>query len=681
MSGNAAARNGIVAKSGPNTLLPEQLVDGLARGEGGVVGDPLRVGVFVGGVQVDVDLEGSVLEDDRHVVVPNVRLLVPGEDQPLRRVGCGLDDLLVGRLLTRHLRAAGAGTARTGRAAHAAARAAEQFLELALEVLELLLDALLLLLEGLEADLEGVDLLFEVVLGRVVVGLDEQLADVTVHRRLLVDVVELVEGALGLLEVRLGLLFLHGDFLCGLLKTLKLFDFLLCFRRQVSLHISTVALRTDKAKLCRSSESERPNPVGRATSTPMPLADVPPMMRRRDLLAAGALSSALSLSAGCLETLGREDAWRELVVDPPDGAYVPPKVDGMLQLGGATVDGLELSLSATRPHSFWTVAGDERARADVRDHHDVHLMATVTDAETGLTVPTSVSTTIRSREGRIDERTLWPMLSQRMGFHYGDNVPLGEDGPHAATVRIEPTSVDASGVLADRLESPRTVDFEFEYAAAEIESLERRLIDEDEGRGEAGAVEPMEHDHGGHESEDNHDDHRSENGHGNHDDHRSENGHGNHDDHRFENDHGDHNDSDADDHESGADLETATDEWLGTARSGDLEFGVGVLENGSGGDAEDTVVVNARTRYNQFSLPFAGLSVAPARNGSLGEKVRLAERLDAELGHYYGAPVERDRLEATAELAVTVDATPQLSRHEGYETAFFDLEPATVSIE
>ncbi|MDG5817548.1 hypothetical protein [Natronococcus sp. A-GB7] len=370
-------------------------------------------------------------------------------------------------------------------------------------------------------------------------------------------------------------------------------------------------------------------------------------MRRRDFLAAGALSSALSLSAGCLETLGREDAWREFVVDPPDGTYIPPKVDGMLPLGSATVDGLEVSLSATRPHSFWTVAGDERARADVRDHHDVHLMATVTDAETGLTVPTSVSTAIRNREGRIDERTLWPMLSQRMGFHYGDNVPLGEDGPRVATLRIEPTSVDAAGVLADRLESPRTVDLEFEYAAAEIESLERRLIDEDEGRGEAGAVEPMEHDHGGHESEDDHDD---------------------------------HDDSDADDHEPGADLETATDEWLGTARSGDLEFGVGVLEDGSDGDGEDAVVVNARTRYNQFSVPLAGLSVTPVRDESPGEKIPLAERLDAELGHHYGAPVERDRLEAE-ELAVIVDSPPQLSRHEGYETAFFDLEPATVSIE
>ncbi|AGB36369.1 DUF7350 domain-containing protein [Natronococcus occultus] len=370
-------------------------------------------------------------------------------------------------------------------------------------------------------------------------------------------------------------------------------------------------------------------------------------MRRRDVLAAGGLSLSL---AGCLDVLEREDAWRELVVDPPGGVYVPPKVDEMLPLGDATVDGLAVSLAATRPHSFWTVAGEERTRADVREHHDVHLMATVADAETGLPVPTSVETTVRGPEERIDGRALWPMLSQRMGFHYGDNVPLGGDGPRTVTVKIDPADVEATGGLADRLETARTVDVEFEYAAEEIESLERRLIDEDEGRGEAGAVEPMAHDHG------------SESGH----DHESGNGHGQHENH---DDHGDAREPI---------LEDAVDAWLGTARSGDLEFGIGLDD--SDGD-EIAVVVSVHTRHNEFPVPFAGLSVAPVRDGSPGETTALTERLDAELGHHYGAVLERERLEATAELAVVLDATPQLSRHEGYETAFFDREPATLAID
>ncbi|WP_306056872.1 iron transporter [Natronococcus wangiae] len=350
-------------------------------------------------------------------------------------------------------------------------------------------------------------------------------------------------------------------------------------------------------------------------------------MRRRDALAAGGL--VLSLSAGCLETLEREDAWRELVVDPPDGVYVPPKVDEMVSYGTETVDGRTLSLAATRPHSFWTVTGTDRARADVRNYHAIHLMASAHDAETGTVVPTSVTTTIRSRDERVDERTLWPMLSQRMGFHYGDNVPLDGDGRYVATVRIEPTSADVADGLDDRLETATTVDLEFDYAADEIEGLERRLIDADEGRGDAGAVEPMD------DRDDGDDDHRDR-------------------------------------------LEELAESWIGTATSGDLEFSLAVIEAERG---RDVLAVLPRTRHNRYPIPFAALSVAPVRGGATGRSVSLGERLGADLGHHYGTAVERRVLEGADELAVTVDAPPQVSRHEGYETAFLDPEPATVDVD
>ncbi|EMA38744.1 hypothetical protein C446_09488 [Halobiforma nitratireducens JCM 10879] len=48
-------------------------------------------------------------------------------------------------------------------------------------------------------------------------------------------------------------------------------------------------------------------------------------------------------------TLGRDDAWRELVVDPPGGVYVPPNVDEMRSLEATTVDGRRLSVHASRP--------------------------------------------------------------------------------------------------------------------------------------------------------------------------------------------------------------------------------------------------------------------------------------------------------------------------------------------
>jgi uncharacterized protein involved in high-affinity Fe2+ transport len=386
-------------------------------------------------------------------------------------------------------------------------------------------------------------------------------------------------------------------------------------------------------------------------------------MRRRDLLAAGGLS--LSLSAGCLETLEREDAWRELVVDPPEGSYVPPKVDEMLTLGTETVDGRTVSLAATRPHSFWTVTDEERVRADVRDHHAIHLMATVRDAETGVLVPTSVTTAIRTTETLVDERNLWPMLSQRMGFHYGDNVPLEGDGRYVAAVQIEPTDATLADSFDERLETATTVDVEFEYAASEVEALERRLIDEDEGRGDPGAVEPM-GGGGGHDHED-HDHGGSEHG-------SDESGHENHD------------------HDDGTDeaLESVADEWIGTGTSGDLEFAVGVLtdatrsgENETNGDGTDEILlaVVPRTRYNRFPVPFTSLSASVQRDGETRDVGSLGEHLDAELGHHYGATIARGALEDADELAVVVEGPPQLSRHEGYETAFFDLEGVTLEVD
>ncbi|TYL40719.1 hypothetical protein CV102_02370 [Natronococcus pandeyae] len=383
-------------------------------------------------------------------------------------------------------------------------------------------------------------------------------------------------------------------------------------------------------------------------------------MRRRDALAAGGL--VLSLSAGCLETLEREDAWRELVVDPPDGVYVPPKVDGMTAYGTTTADGRTVSLAATRPHSFWTVTGTERARADVRDHHAVHLMASVHDAETGTVVPTSVTTTIRRRGTPVDERTLWPMLSQRMGFHYGDNVPLDGDGRYVATVRLEPTSAAVADGLDDHLESATTVDLEFEHAADEIEGLGRRLIDKDEGRGDPGAVEPMGGGEYDHDNDGNGDGERGD--HGDSHDHGDEHPRGSAD-----NEHYEHRDR----------LEERAESWLGTATSGDLEFSLAVLDAES--EHDGVLAVLPRTRYNRYPIPFTSLSVALVRNGTTERSVALRERLDATLGHHYGTAVERGVLERADELAVTVDAPPQVSRHEGYETAFLDVEPATVGVD
>ncbi|MGM0389875.1 MAG: iron transporter [Natrinema limicola] len=356
-------------------------------------------------------------------------------------------------------------------------------------------------------------------------------------------------------------------------------------------------------------------------------------MRRRTALAAGgALLTALS--AGCLETLRRDDAWRELVVDPPDGVYVPPKVDSMVNYGATTVDGRSISVRATQPHSFWPVVDAERSRADVRSRHALHLMVSIHDSESGVIVPAPVTTTIRRGNEvgigeNVDRRSLWPMLSQRMGPHYGDNVVLDGDGTHTVTVRVGPTSADTTGSLADRVAEPTTADIEFEYDGAEIEGLERRLVDSDEGRGEQGALEPM---------------------------------------------------TDATAH--GPTIESGGGTPIGLGRSGDVVFPTALIGVTDRSEVDSpALAVTPRTRHNRYPLPFTSLSATVSQNGDRIATESLIETIDAQYGHSYNTTLEPAVLERGDALSITIETPPQVARHEGYETAFLERDVATIDLE
>ncbi|SDK26929.1 iron transporter [Natronorubrum texcoconense] len=380
-------------------------------------------------------------------------------------------------------------------------------------------------------------------------------------------------------------------------------------------------------------------------------------MRRRDVLASGGCLLAAG-SAGCLETLRREDAWRELVVDPPEGVYVPPHADGMVTYGTTSADGREISLLASRPHSFWTVAGAERSRADVRSRHDLHLMVDVRDVETGAIVPAPVTTKVRRAESngreddRIDERSLWPMLSQRMSPHYGDNVPLEGDGTYVATIEVGPTSANAIGSRLDALEEPTAVDVEFEFDAAEIDGLERRLIDEDEGRGEPGALEPMVA-HTGHDHDAAHAGH----------------------DHDVGSDHERARDAPL---EAAFDSEDAT--RLGSEASEDIDYTAALVAADKRDGGGPALAVTARTAYNRYPLPFASLAATILSDDERLAGGSLRETVGSRIGHQYRTPVDPSVLEKGDELSIGLETPPQMARHEGYETAFLETETVTIAL-
>ncbi|MDL5360431.1 iron transporter [Halalkalicoccus sp. NIPERK01] len=341
-------------------------------------------------------------------------------------------------------------------------------------------------------------------------------------------------------------------------------------------------------------------------------------MQRRTALRSGlTLVCGASLS-GCLGALESDSAWRDLVVDRPEEVYVPPEIHGMATWTSVNADGYDLTLLASRPHGFWTVTGTETNQVAMREAHSVHLMAAVREPTSGRYLPAEVRVSI-PRDGESLDRTLWPMLSQRMGPHHGDNVALPGPGTHAATVRVLPSGVrhrDPSTRF-----DPGVHDVEFEYDPAAIEALERTVLDEDR-RGEPGAVEPMGHGRG---------------------EHAGGGGHG----------------------EGHPAVPTAPPAEAFPSRLGTGHVcGCRVVVALDG----NHLIASMRTPYNGFPTPFASLSARIDRAGS-SETRPLFESFDPEIGHHYGAPVE---FAGGERVTIAVETPPQVARHEGYETAFLD---------
>lgn len=400
---------------------------------------------------------------------------------------------------------------------------------------------------------------------------------------------------------------------------------------------------------------------------------------RRHLLRAGVTGGALSV-AGCLERLGFEEqsAWDvpPMVEGRPNAVYMPPSIEEMGTYGQASNGEYAVELAFTFPHRFWLVAGDTE-RVDVTTDDTMHLMMTIWDAETGIVLPVDAALEIRDEAGDIvHSDPPWSMLSQRMGFHYGDNITLPGEGAYTARVVAGPVSARRSGHLAHRLEGTATFEVDFEYARSDLHDLELTLIDEDE-RGQPGALEAMDHsehaDHDGHS--DGHDDHDGQ------DDHQQGDHHGGHGGHP---------------QLRGPPLEDLPGTHVGADTSADASISLRYLEAERFGEADGStessegsedeshegetpyLAVYPRTPYNDFALPLMAISVTLEDAGSTLLETTLQETVDHELGHHYGAGSSEIAAADTA--IVTVDTPPQVARHDGYETAFFEFDPLTFDL-
>ncbi|MFB6219032.1 MAG: iron transporter [Halobacteriaceae archaeon] len=339
---------------------------------------------------------------------------------------------------------------------------------------------------------------------------------------------------------------------------------------------------------------------------------------RRRFLAAGATVGVGGL-AGCADwLLASGSRSPPLVEDRPDAVYVPTHVEGMQPVGSTDAGPYRVTLAYSFPHRFWLVTGDRTERVTVEESDTVHLMAVVRDRETGTVVPNDGVRIEVLRDGEtVAARTMWPMLSQNMGVHAGDNVSFPGEGAYTVRVTVGPAGIRTTGAFDGRFEEGVTADIPFEFSRADLEGLSfERLPDR---QGERGAVEPMAM-------------------------------------------------------ARRARLPPAGEfpGTVGTAESGDARLVVAATDPPAGVDGERYLAVSARTPYNRYPLPLMALF------GRLGDAFEgaLAPALDPELGYHYGAAVDR----AAGELRLVVDAPPQIARHEGYETAFVGMPAVTVSV-
>ena len=350
--------------------------------------------------------------------------------------------------------------------------------------------------------------------------------------------------------------------------------------------------------------------------------------RREFLAAAGA--TGLTAAAGCAGLLQTRRASREPPLPDyrPNAAYLPSHTEGMEMVGMQSNGRYKCALSYTFPHRFWLVTDENTQRENVDQGDDLHLMTAVWDTETGVLVP-DASPQIEL-VGPDDERQSfnpWQMLSQPMGVHHGDNVGLGPEGTYEATVRVAPSSTRrTSGETPS--EDLIEFSFSFDFQRSALEELPFTDIPSNE-EGTEGAVDPM--------------------------------------------------------GMKPVQLSQvpAADSFpvpvRGTGTTGNAKFVVASAdERGALATESDEsyLVVSPRTPYNRYALPSATLSVTVTRDGETRHTGSLVGGLDSELGFHYGAVVPS--LADGDEVTVTVDAPPQITRHEGYETAFLDMGSVTV---
>jgi hypothetical protein len=360
-------------------------------------------------------------------------------------------------------------------------------------------------------------------------------------------------------------------------------------------------------------------------------------MDRRSFLRTGLGLAGVTASAGCLSGLfeTRSALAPPLVEDRPSAVYYPTHREGMRTIGTKSVKGYTVALMYSYPHRFWLMSSDRRNKVALRSNDSVHLMGSVWDTDTKTVLPVGNPPVEITADGEhVRSKPLWSMLSQNMGYHFGDNVQLLGNGTYSVELQFGPVNSRLSGTFRDEFDKAASATFEFDFNREELKEIMFELLPEKKGK--TGALDPMQM------------------------------------------------------KQVPIQQLSRPDELpgrhLGTVTSGDGVFPVMTVDQPPKGiktKADGSyLAVSARTPYNRYSLPSMSLSVMLKRNGStvFDEPTPLVATLDPALGYHYGATLPQNSLKSGDTLRLTVGVPPQVARHEGYETAFIDMSPMELTV-
>ncbi len=340
------------------------------------------------------------------------------------------------------------------------------------------------------------------------------------------------------------------------------------------------------------------------------------MNRRRFLAGAGV--AGVSILAGCGSVENQSTRSPPLVEDRPDATYYPTHREGMEMIGVGDAGDYKVGLTYSYPHRFWTVTGTDTEQVTIRDADSVHLMASVWDPETMTVLPiqSGVGITVSADGETVADKQPWPMVSQNMGFHYGDNYGLDGEGVYEITVRVDGMTERRLGGFADRFDDAGKLTTNFEFSRSARDNISFTEYPDQQGNRDALGLMDMEM------------------------------------------------------------MPTSRvpapedlpGELLGTAKGSDEVYAATWLAEADFLDSgQSYLAVSVRTPYNRVPLPMMSLDGNVEIDGETAYDDSLSAAVHPDIGYHYGAVVE-----ASGDPAVTVETVgpSQTSRHEGYETAF-----------